>query len=142
MSEKTQTITGGLGLNENFFKEAEGIVKENLEKYDTISEALAATASEVRDGELGEVDIKITAYEKKLVLAGFVMGCVRASSEAQHKLEMLETLGEIKSMVVGKIGGKTIGKLPKEIIEAMRKDPDLPKELRDILGEIEEGDDE
>jgi hypothetical protein len=49
-------------------------------------------------------------------------------------------LGEMKSMVVGKIGGKTIGKLPKEIIEAMRNDPDLPQELRDILGEIEEDD--
>ena len=73
MSEKSQTITGGLGLNEDFFKEAEDIVKENLEKYDTISDALAATASEVRDGELGEVDMKITAYERKLVLAGYVM---------------------------------------------------------------------
>jgi hypothetical protein len=140
MSEKTQTITGGLGLNEDFFKEAEGIVKENLERYDTISEALAATAAEVRDGELGEVDTKITAYERKLVLAGFVMGCVRANAEAQHKLEMLKMLGEMKSMVVGKVGGKTVGKLPKEIIEAMRNDPDLPKELRDILGEIEEDD--
>jgi hypothetical protein len=140
MSEKTQTITGGLGLNEDFFKEAEGIVKENLERYDTISEALAATAAEVRDGELGEVDMKITAYERKLVLAGFVMGCVRANAEAQHKLEMIKMLGEMKSMVVGKVGGKTVGKLPKEIIEAMRNDPDLPKELRDILGEIEEDD--
>ena len=39
MSEKTQTVTGGLGLKEDFFKEAEEIVKENLEKYDTISDA-------------------------------------------------------------------------------------------------------
>jgi hypothetical protein len=140
MSEKSQTITGGLGLNEDFFKEAEDIVKENLEKYDTISDALAATASEVRDGELGEVDMKITAYERKLVLAGYVMGCVRATAEASKKLEMLKMLEGMKSMIVGKVGGKTVGKLPKEIIEAMRNDPDLPEELRDMLGEIEEDD--
>lgn len=145
MSEKTQTITGGLGLNEDFFKEAEDIVKQNLERYDTISDALAATAAEVRDGELGEVDMKITAYERKLVLAGFVMGCVRANAEARHKLEMIKMLGDMKSMIVGKTGGKTIiggSKLPKEIIEAMRNDPDLPEELRDILGELESEDDD
>ena len=142
MSEKTQTITGGLGLNEDFFKEAEGIVKQNLERYDTISDALAATAAEVRDGELGEVDMKITAYERKLVLAGFVMGCFRANAEARHKFEMLKMLEDMKGMIVGKIGGKTVGKLPKEIIEAMRNDPDLPEELRDLLGEIEAEDDD
>ena len=134
MSEKTQTVTGGLGLKEDFFKEAEEIVKENLEKYDTISDALAATAAEVRDGELGEVDMKITAYEKKLVLAGFVMGCVRASCEAQHKLMMLD--------MKGMVSGKGASKPPKGLIEMMLNDPDLPQELRDILGEIEYDEDD
>lgn len=133
MSEKNQTVTGGLGLKEDFFKEAEGIVKENLEKYDTISDALAATAAEVRDGELGEVDIKITAYEKKLVLAGFVMGCVRANAEAQQKFMMIKMLEDIKGMV----SGKGASKPPKGLIDMMLKDPELPQELRDLLGEIE-----
>jgi hypothetical protein len=133
MSEKTQTVTGGLGLKEDFFKEAEDIVKENLEKYDTISDALAATAAEVRDGELGEVDMKITAYEKKLVLAGFVMGCVRASAEAKHKLMMIKMLEDMKGMVKGKGSSKP----PKGLIDMMLNDPDLPEELRDLLGQIE-----
>jgi hypothetical protein len=132
MSEKTQTVTGGLGLKDDFFKEAEEIVKENLKKYDTISDALAATAAEVRDGELGEVDMKITAYEKKLVLAGFVMGCMRASAEAKQKLMMLEMLEDLK----GKIG-KSSSKPPKGLIEMMLNDPDLPEELRGLLGQIE-----
>ena len=139
MSEKTQTITGGLGLNENFFKEAEEIVKENLEKYDTISDALAATAAEVRDGELGEVDMKITAYERKLVLAGFVMGCVRAAAEAKHKLMMIKMLEEMKGMVSGSKGSR---KPPRELLEMMLSDPDLPQELRDLLGEIEYDEDD
>jgi hypothetical protein len=138
MSEKSQTITGGLGLNENFFKEAEEIVKENLEKYDTISDALAATAAEVRDGELGEVDMKITVYERKLVLAGFVMGCARASAEAKQKLMMIKMLEDMKGMVSGKGSSKP----PKGLIEMMLSDPDLPQELRDILGEIEFGEDD
>lgn len=138
MSEKNQTVTGGLGLKDDFFKEAEGIVKENLEKYDTISDALAATAAEVRDGELGEVNMKITAYEKKLVLAGFVMGCVRATAEAQQKLMMIKMLEDMKGMV----SGKGPGKPPKGLIDMMLKDPEIPKELRDLLGEIEFGEDD
>lgn len=134
MSEKDQTITQGLGLNEDFFEEAQGIVKENLDKYDTISDALAATAAEVRDGELGEVDMKITAYERKLVLAGFVMGCVRTSAEAQQKFMLIKMMEDMKGM----IGKKSI---PKELVQMMLADPDLPEEIRDILREIT-GDDE
>jgi hypothetical protein len=138
MSGKTETVTEGLGLKNDFFEEAEGIVKQNLEKYDTISDALAATAAEVRDGELGEVDIKITAYEKKLILAGFVMGCMRASSEAKQKLLMLKMLEDMKGMVAGKGSSKP----PKGLIDMMLNDPDLPQELRDLLGEIEYGEDD
>jgi hypothetical protein len=138
MSGKTETVTEGLGLKNDFFEEAEGIVKQNLEKYDTISDALAATAAEVRDGELGEVDIKITAYEKKLILAGFVMGCMRASSEAKQKLLMLKMLEDMKGMVAGKGSSKP----PKGLIDMMLNDPDLPQELRDILGEIEYNEDD
>lgn len=138
MSGKTETVTEGLGLKNDFFEEAEGIVKQNLEKYDTISDALAATAAEVRDGELGEVDIKITAYEKKLILAGFVMGCMRASSEAKQKLLMLKMLEDVKDMVSGKGSSKP----PKGLIDMMLNDPDLPQELRDLLGEIEYGEDD
>ena len=133
MSGKTETVTEGLGLKDDFYKEAEEIVKENLEKYDTISGALAATAAEVRDGELGEVDIKITAYEKKLILAGFVMGCIRASAQAKHKLMLLKMLEDMKGMV----SGKGPSKPPKGLIENLLNDPDLPQELRDLLGEIE-----
>ena len=138
MSGKTETVTEGLGLKNDFFEEAEGIVKQNLGKYDTISDALAATAAEVRDGELGEVDIKITAYEKKLILAGFVMGCMRASSEAKQKLMMLKMLEDMKGMVSGKGSSKP----PKGLIDMMLNDPDLPQELRDLLGEIEYGEDD
>lgn len=135
MQDKTQTITGGLGLNENFFNEAEEIVKENLEKYETISDALAATAAEVRDGELGEVNLKITTYERKLVLAGFVMGCIRTSAEAKQKLFMIKQMEDMKEML-----GKKSGGLPKGLIQAMLNDPNLPEELRKILGEISEDD--
>ena len=134
MSGKNETVTEGLSLKNDFFEEAEGIVKQNLGKYDTISDALAATAAEVRDGELGEVDIKITAYEKKLILAGFVMGCIRSQAEVQQKMQMIQMLSEMKGMA-------SKG-LPKGLIESMLNDPDLPQELRDLLGEISEEDDE
>ena len=82
--------------------------------------------------------MKITAYEKKLVLAGFVMGSVRARAEAQHKFMMLKMLEDMKGMV----SGKGASKPPRGLIEMMLNDPDLPQELRDLLGEIEYDEDD
>ena len=134
MSEKKElTVTEGLGLESEFFKEAESIVKNNLKKYDTISEALAVTAGEVRNSELGEVNVSITAYERKLILAGFVMGCIRTAADATQKLQML------KMMMM--LGGSKKTSLPPGMLDAILSDPDCPEELKNILRELGEDDD-
>jgi hypothetical protein len=134
MSEKKElTVTEGLGLESEFFKEAESIVKNNLKKYDTISEALAVTAGEVRNSELGEVAVSITAYERKLILAGFVMGCIRTAADATQKLQML------KMMMM--LGGSKKTSLPPGMLDAMLSDPECPEELKNILRELGEDDD-
>jgi hypothetical protein len=134
MSEKKElTVTEGLGLESVFFKEAESIVKNNLKKYDTISEALAVTAGEVRNSELGEVNVSITAYERKLILAGFVMGCIRTAADATQKIQML------KMMMM--LGGSEKTSLPPGMLDAILSDPDCPEELKNILRELGEDDD-
>ena len=134
MSEKKElTVTEGLGLESGFFKEAESIVKNNLKKYDTISEALAVTAGEVRNSELGEVNVSITAYERKLILAGFVMGCIRTAADATQKIQML------KMMMM--LGGSEKTSLPPGMLDAILSDPDCPEELKNILRELGEDDD-
>jgi hypothetical protein len=58
---------------------------------------------------------------------------MRASAEAKHKMMMLKMLEDMKGMVKGKGSSKP----PKGLIDMMLNDPDLPQELRDLLGEIE-----
>ena len=132
--KKDSTITEGLGLESGFFKEAELIVKNNLHKYDTISEALAVTAGEVRNNELGEVSVNITAYERKLILAGFVMGCIRTAADATEKLEMLKFMMMMK--------GSPSKSIPKEILSMMLSDPECPDELKEILRKLDTEDDD
>ena len=132
--KKDSTITEGLGLESGFFKEAELIVKNNLHKYDTISEALAVTAGEVRNNELGEVSVNITAYERKLILAGFVMGCIRTAADATEKLEMLKFMMMMK--------GTSSKSIPKEILSMMLSDPECPDDLKEILRKLDTEDDD
>jgi hypothetical protein len=42
----------------------------------------------------------------------------------------------------GMVAGKGSSKPPKGLIDMMLNDPDLPQELRDILGEIEYNEDD
>ena len=132
--KKDSTITEGLGLESGFFKEAELIVKNNLHKYDTISEALAVTAGEVRNNELGDVSVNITAYERKLILAGFVMGCIRTAADATEKLEMLKFMMMMK--------GTSSKSIPKEILSMMLSDPECPDELKEILRKLDTKEDD
>ena len=129
MSEKTQTVTGGLGLEEAFFEAAKEIVVGKLKEYDTISEALEAAAEDVRDNELGESNFRVSDYEKKLILSGFIMGCVRTESAMSQKLDELKAVMMLMSM--SKQVGK--GKDGSPIFGGSIDASDMPKELRDLL---------
>jgi hypothetical protein len=74
MSRDKSTISGGLGISEEFFEEAKKIVDQSYEKYDTISDALEAIGEEVRIEALGECNEVLSDYERKLLLAGFLGG--------------------------------------------------------------------
>ncbi len=137
MSEKTQTVTGGLGLEEAFFEAAKEIVVGKLKEYDTISEALEAAAEDVRDEELGESNFRVSDYEKKLILAGFIMGCVRTESMMSRKLDELKAVMMLMSM--SKQVGK--GKDGSPIFGGAIDASDMPQELRDLLESLTGGDD-
>ncbi len=136
MSEKTQTITGGLGLKEGYFDEAKDLVMKKLKDLDTISDALEAVAEVVRDEELGETNFRVSDYEKKLILCGFVMGCVRSEAEMSHKLDELKMVFHLMMM------SKQVGKDPdgNPIMGGVINGKDLPKELRDLLDKLSGGD--
>jgi len=136
MSEKNQTITGGLGLNEGYFEEAKDLVLKKLKDLDTISDALESVAEVVRDEELGETNFRVSDYEKKLILCGFVMGCFRTESEMSRKLDELKAVMGLMMM------SKQVGKDPSgnPILGGVINGEDLPPELRDLLDKLSGGD--
>jgi hypothetical protein len=132
MAKDKSTISGGLGLSDSFFEKAQELVLEKLKAFDTISDALESAAEGIRDEELGESNLKVSDYEKKLILSGFIMGTIRASAEAKHKLDELKLLALLmeKSKKVGEDekGGAIFG--------GAISPGDIPEELRGILGKI------
>ena len=140
MSKNTETVTGGLGLEESYFEEAKELVLGKLKALDTISGALEAVAEDLRNEELGEVDFDVSDYEKKLILAGFIMGSIRTETTFSHKLDELKMMFHLMAM------SKQVGtnKDGSPILGGMIDAKDMPKELRDLLerlsGENEEDD--
>ncbi|NBW56725.1 hypothetical protein EBR43_02855 [bacterium] len=132
MSEKNQTITEGLGLNEEYFEAAKDLVINKLEGLETISEALEAAAESVRDEELGESNFRISDYEKKLILAGFIMGCIRTESMMSQKLDELKAVMTLMAMSK-KIGKNKDGS---PIFGGIIDASDMPNELRDLLEKL------
>jgi hypothetical protein len=129
MEKDKTTISGGLGIGERFFEKAQEMVLNKLKAFDTISDALESAAEGIRDEELGESNLKVSDYEKKLILSGYIMGSIRATAEAKHKLNELKILSILmeKSKKLGEDGkgGAIFG--------GAISPGDLPKELRDIL---------
>lgn len=143
MSKQNETITGGLGIKEEgYFDLARERVLKKLKELDTISDVLEAVAEGVRDDEFGEANLRVSEYEKKLILSGFIAGCVRSEVEMCQRLDELKMIMHL--MMMSKQVGT--GKDGSPILGGMINGADLPKELRDFLermsGEDKEGDDD
>jgi hypothetical protein len=82
--KKPMTITEGMEIESDFFEKSQNRVKELWGKHSLLSDLLLALAQETRDEALGKIEAPITSYEKKLILAGFMVGIVK---ERQNKLE-------------------------------------------------------
>lgn len=92
MSRDKSTISGGLGISEEFFEEAKKIVDQSYEKYDTISDALEAIGEEVRIEALGECNEVLSDYERKLLLAGFLGGAKGTEGKLTGVLNAMKML--------------------------------------------------
>lgn len=71
--EKKDTISGALGISDGWFESTVEMIRENWGKHETISDIMEWAARETRDEELGVVNADLTVYEKKLVMAGFII---------------------------------------------------------------------
>ena len=84
---KVMTITEGLGLEDNCFEAMLKVARETYDEQETISDALLIMAFYTQREELNS-SIKLSTYEKKLVLAGYLIG--RLQSETNEKVKMAE----------------------------------------------------
>lgn len=135
MSKKQETITEGLGIGDDkYFDLTRERVTKKLESLKTLSDVLEQVAEEVRDEEFGESNFRISQYEKKLMLSGFLVGCVRAEAKMDELKTLLEMLMLAKSL--GKNGEG------EEIFGGVINAGDMPKELRDLLGKLRGGEED
>ena len=81
------TITDGLGLEEECFDAMLKVARETYDEQETISDALLIMAFYTQREELNS-SVKLSAYEKKLILAGYLIG--RIQSEMDDKIKMAE----------------------------------------------------
>jgi hypothetical protein len=132
MSKKNETITEGLGIRKGYFEVAQERVIKKLKDLDTISDALEAVAEEIRDEEFGESNLRVSDYEKKLILSGFIMGCARSEAHMSQELEKIEMMMNLimmsKQVGTGKDGSPILG--------GMIDIKDMPKKLRDLLEKL------
>ena len=132
MSKENETITGGLGIKEEYFDIAKDRVIKKLKDLDTISDALESVAEEVRDEEFGDSNFRVSEYEKKLILSGFIMGCVRSEAHMSQKMDELKMVMSL--MAMSKQVGTSEDGSP--ILGGMIDAKDMPKELRDLLEKL------
>ena len=132
MSKENETITGGLGIKEEYFDIAKDRVLKKLKDLDTVSDALESVAEEVRDEEFGDSNFRVSEYEKKLILSGFIMGCVRSEAHMSQKMDELKMVMSL--MAMSKQVGTSEDGSP--ILGGMIDAKNMPKELRDLLEKL------
>ena len=98
MEDERETISQGLGIPNSWFEDKAGRVIEIWKDHDKVSGALEQLAQEIKDEEF-ETQIPITDYEKKLILAGYVIG--HASSVIQSQEEMERIIGKMGFLGLG-----------------------------------------
>lgn len=92
IEDDSETISQGLGIPNSWFEDKAGRVVEIWKEHDKVSDALEKLAQEIKDEEF-ETQIPVTDYEKKLILAGYVIG--HASSVIQSQEEMSRIIGRM-----------------------------------------------
>ena len=95
---KETTITGGLKIPDSFCDIAENIIAKNLNEKNSVSDIILASAKSVREEALGECDIELSEYEKKLFFSGFVLGIRKIEND----------MNNAKKQIVGDLFGKIL----------------------------------
>ena len=91
---KNETIQEALGLEESFPKLIKNLLDQKFEELERISDIMETAAEEVRNDDLGEVNVKLSTYEKKLVFLGMMIGARKVGNDVE---------GFLSSSILGSI---------------------------------------
>jgi hypothetical protein len=85
------TISGGLGLSDSYYDELGQETKEAYKEEDSVSDTLLNLGNRVRKEEL-DTPGALSRYERKILLAGFLVGILHTQSRIQAiKLEAMDS---------------------------------------------------
>lgn len=102
MENKATTISVGMGLTDGCFDHLLVMVRETWKSQETVSDALNLISEDVRREEL-DVDCPMSAYEKKLILAGYLAGRVHGKQDVKD-IVLAQALGPLLEELK-KLGG-------------------------------------
>ena len=99
-----ETITGALGLKDEWFNDKVKSVSKNWDAYEKVSDVILNEAEIERTESFGEVGVKLSEYEVKLVTLGYIIGLRRnepmikggleADDFVKFLIEMMKRKGE------------------------------------------------
>ncbi len=100
------TITGGLGIPDDFCQIAEQTIDESMSNNETVSDAIIEAIKKIREDEFGECHVNLSPYEKKLFFAGFVLGVRKVHVEIENAKQKVlgGIMGDILSLLDKKDG--------------------------------------
>jgi hypothetical protein len=83
---KKGTISECLGITDKDWDETEALAESMMKKEDLISDALLKSATDIKSEEFGE-EFEITHFEKRLLVAAYIIGINHGRSQIINKLE-------------------------------------------------------
>ena len=99
-----KTISGGLGLSDSYYDELGQETKEAYKEEDTVSDTLLNMGNRVRKEEL-DTPGALTRYERKILLAGYLVGTLHAQARIQAlKMGTMDSaLGDLLKKLKGSL---------------------------------------
>lgn len=90
-----ETVSEAMGIKNEWFDKTRKASIEIWNETDKVSDALIQIAEHIKDEEF-DTDIKLSDYEKKLILAGYTIGAESISNQLSDRGGIIELLKKLK----------------------------------------------
>ncbi len=95
--ENNDSINECLGIKDSWFSERMGSIEKDYADFEKVDELMINQIKDIRLSELGEVDAKISQYEKKILLAGYLIGVERVRLTTNPISDIIDQITNLNS---------------------------------------------